>query len=365
MSTTVPAPSAPATRPIDPDKLNAFLAQAVSDMGAAMHVGVVLVGDKLGLYRAMRDGSPVTAQELSQRTGVRERYVREWLNANAASHYVDYDAASETYSLSPEQAFALAQDDTALDLPGFSYMMAACMRDADKLTEAFRQGKGFGWHEHDKDLFVGCERFFRPTYLTHLVSEWIPALSGVEAKLKAGGKVADVGCGHGASTLLMAQAFPKSKFHGFDYHEGSIEHARAEARRRGLSSSVSFDVAPAATFAGMRYDLVTFFDCLHDMGDPVGAARHVREVLSPDGVWMVVEPLAADDTAANHNPIGRIYYSASMLLCVPASLSQDVALGLGAQAGEKRLTEVLHQAGFTRVRRAAETPFNMVLEVRP
>ena len=365
MSTTIPASSAPAARPIDPDKLNAFLAQAVSDMGAAMHIGVVLIGDKLGLYRAMRDGNPMTAQELSQRTGVRERYVREWLNANAASHYVDYDAASETYSLSPEQAFALAQDDTALDLPGFSYMMASCMRDADKLTEAFRQGKGFGWHEHDKDLFIGCERFFRPTYLTHLVSEWIPALSGVEAKLKAGGKVADVGCGHGASTLLMAQAFPKSKFHGFDYHDGSIEHARGEVRRRSLSGSVTFDVAPAASFPGRGYDLVTFFDCLHDMGDPVGAARHVREVLSPDGVWMVVEPLAADDTAANHNPVGRIYYSASMLCCVPASLSQDVGLGLGAQAGEKRLTEVLHQAGFTRVRRAAETPFNMVLEVRP
>lgn len=363
MGTAVVSPSQP--RALDPDKLNAFLARAVGDMGAAMHVGVVLVGDKLGLYRAMRDGAPVTAEELSRRTGVRERYVREWLNANAASQYVEYDAVVDTYSLSPEQAFALAQDDTALDLPGFSYMLAACMRDVDKLTEAYREGRGFGWHEHDKDLFVGCERFFRPTYLTHLVSEWIPALTGVEAKLKAGGKVADVGCGHGASTLLMAKAFPQSTFFGFDYHDGSVAHAREEAKARGLDSRVQFSVSPASTFPGTGYDLVTFFDCLHDMGDPVGAARHVREVLSPDGVWMIVEPRAEDDTAANHNPIGRIYYSASMLLCVPASLSQEVALGLGAQAGEKRLRAVLAEAGFTRIRRAAETPFNMVLEARP
>jgi len=362
-TTTAPAASMQ-PRAIDPDKLNAFLQLAVSDMGAAMHAAVVLMGDRLGLFRAMRDGTPVNSQQLSERTGVRERYVREWLKANAASKYVDYDAATDTYSMNPEQAFALAEDDTALDLPGFTYMMAACMRDEEKLTEAFREGRGFGWHEHDKDLFLGCERFFRPTYLTHLVSEWIPALTGVEEKLKAGARVADIGCGHGASTLLMAKAYPKSKFTGFDYHDASIESARASAKRQNMQDTVKFEVASAASFPGSGYDLVTFFDCLHDMGDPVGAARHVRQALAPDGTWMIVEPIAGDNTAANLNPVGRIYYSASTLCCVPASLSQEVGLGLGAQAGEKRLSEVLQEGGFTKVRRAAETPFNMVLETR-
>jgi len=354
----------PATRAIDPDKLNAFLGRAVGDMGAALHSAVVLMGDRLGLFRAMRDGTPVTSQMLSERTGVRERYVREWLKANAASMYVDYDAATDTYSMNPEQAFALAEENTALDLPGFHYMLASLMRDEEKLTDAFREGRGFGWHEHDKDLFLGCERFFRPTYLMHLVSEWIPALTGVDAKLKAGARVADIGCGHGASTMLMAKAYPKSKFTGFDYHDGSIESARASAKRQNMKDTVTFDVASAASFPGSGYDLVTFFDCLHDMGDPVGAARHVRQALAPDGTWMIVEPIAGDDTAANLNPIGRIYYSASTLCCVPASLSQEVGLGLGAQAGEKRLREVLQEGGFTKVRRAAETPFNMVLEAR-
>ena len=351
-------------RAIDPHKLDVFLQQAVGDMGAALHAAVVLIGDKLGLFRAMRDGSPVTSQMLSERTGVRERYVREWLKANAASHYVDYDAATDTYSMSAEQAFVLAEDDTAVDLPGFHYMLAACMKDESKLADAFREGRGFGWHEHDSDLFVGCERFFRPTYLVHLVSNWIPALAGVDAKLKAGGRVADIGCGHGASTMLMAKAYPQSEFVGFDYHDGSIEHARAEAKRRSLDEWVRFEVASAASFPGSGYDLVTCFDCLHDMGDPVGAARHVRKALAEDGVWMIVEPMAGDDTAANLNPVGRIYYSASALLCVPASLSQDVGRGLGAQAGEKQLREVLQEAGFTHVRRVAETPFNMVLEAR-
>lgn len=356
--------TAPVTRAIDPDKLHSFLGRAVGDMGAALHSAVVLMGDRLGLFRAMRDGTPVTSQQLSERTGVRERYVREWLKANAASQYVDYDAPTDKYSMNPEQAFALAEENTALDLPGFHYMLAACMRDEEKLTEAFREGRGFGWHEHDKDLFLGCERFFRPTYLMHLVSEWIPALTGVEEKLKAGGKVADIGCGHGASTMLMAKAYPKSKFTGFDYHDKSIESARASAKRQNMKDTVTFDVASAASFPGSGYDLVTFFDCLHDMGDPVGAAKHVRQALSPDGAWMIVEPIAGDNTAANLNPIGRIYYSASTLCCVPASLSQEVGLGLGAQAGEKRLREVLQEGGFTKVRRAAETPFNMVLEAR-
>jgi 2-polyprenyl-3-methyl-5-hydroxy-6-metoxy-1,4-benzoquinol methylase len=354
----------PAMRAINPDKLNAFLHQAVTDMGAALHASVVLMGDKLGLFRAMRDGTPVTSQQLSEQTGIRERYVREWLKANAASKYVDYDAATDTYSLNPEQAFALAEENTALDLPGFHYMLASLMRDGDKLADAFREGRGFGWHEHDKDLFVGCERFFRPTYLTHLVSEWLPALTGVEAKLKAGAKVADIGCGHGASTMLMAKAYPKSKFTGFDYHDESIESARASAKQQGMQDSVKFEVSPAAAIPGSGYDLVTCFDCLHDMGDPVGAAKHIRKAMAPDGTWMVVEPIAGDDTAANLNPVGRIYYSASTLCCVPASLSQEVGLGLGAQAGEKRLREVLQEGGFSQVRRAAETPFNMVLEAR-
>jgi 2-polyprenyl-3-methyl-5-hydroxy-6-metoxy-1,4-benzoquinol methylase len=333
-------------------------------MGAALHSAVVLMGDKLGLFRAMRDGAPVTSQQLSERTGVRERYVREWLKANAASQYVDYDASTDTYSLNPEQAFALAEENTALDLPGFHYMLASLMRDQDKLADAFREGRGFGWHEHDKELFVGCERFFRPTYLTHLVSEWLPALTGVEAKLKAGAKVADIGCGHGASTILMGKAYPNSKFTGFDYHDGSITSARESAKKQGLGDAVKFDVSPAASIPGNDYDLVTTFDCLHDMGDPVGAAKHVRKALAPGGTWMIVEPIAGDDTASNLNPVGRIYYSASTVVCVPASLSQEVGLGLGAQAGQKRLTEVLNEAGFTQVRRAAETPFNMVLEAR-
>lgn len=363
-ATPIPATPTATPRAIDPDKLNAFLHQAVCDMGAALHAGVVLMGDRLGLFRAMRDGTPVTSQQLSEKTGVRERYVREWLKANAASKYLDYDAATDTYSMNPEQAFALADDNSALDLPGFHYMLAACMRDEEKLTNAFKEGRGFGWHEHDKDLFKGCERFFRPTYLTHLVSEWIPALTGVEAKLKAGAKVADIGCGHGASTLLMAKAYPKSKFTGFDYHEESIESARARAKQQGMSDTVTFEVSRAAEIPGSGYDLVTCFDCLHDMGDPVGAAKHIKNALAPGGTWMVVEPIASDDTAANLNPVGRVYYSASALVCVPASLSQEVGLGLGAQAGQKRLSEVLNEAGFTQVRRAAETPFNMVLEVR-
>jgi 2-polyprenyl-3-methyl-5-hydroxy-6-metoxy-1,4-benzoquinol methylase len=351
-------------RAIDQTKLDQFLHQAVGDMGAALHGLLVLMGDKLGLYRAMRDGVPLTAQTLSERTGVRERYVREWLNANAASHYVEYDSATDTYSMTPEQAFALAEEDTALDLPGFYYLLASCMKDEAKLTEAFRQGRGFGWHEHDKDLFVGTERFFRPTYLAYLTSSWIPALAGVEARLRSGIRVADLGCGHGASTLLMAKSYPASEFWGFDYHDASIAHAAEEAKRRGAAANVHFGQAAADAFPGAPYDLITCFDCLHDMGDPVGVARYVKQSLAKGGTWMIVEPRAGDTIAENLNPVGRIFYSASTVCCVPASLSQKVGLGLGAQAGQARLTEVLHQAGFTQVRRAAETPFNMVLEAK-
>jgi 2-polyprenyl-3-methyl-5-hydroxy-6-metoxy-1,4-benzoquinol methylase len=352
-------------RPIDQDKLNALLGQAIQDMGASLHAALILIGDKLGLYRAMADGQPVTPAELAARTGTAERYVREWLNANAAGNYVQFHAETASYSLSPEQAFALALDDTPLHLPGFYHMLASCMKDEEKLTEVFRTGRGFGWHEHDKGLFEGCERFFRPGYLANLTTAWIPALDGVEAKLRTGAKVADVGCGHGASTILMAQAYPASRFFGFDYHQASVEHARRKAQAAGVGERVTFEVAPAKGYPGRDYDFVTFFDCLHDMGDPSGAAAHVRGSLKPDGAWMVVEPFANDDVSANLNPIGRIYYAASTLVCVPASLSQEVALGLGAQAGEARLREVIEAGGFSRFRRATETPLNMVFEARP
>jgi SAM-dependent methyltransferase len=353
-----------AARPISGDKLNALLGQAVQDMGAALHAALIVLGDRLGLYRAMADGEPVTPKQLAERTGTAERYVREWLNANAASRYVEYDPATQTYFMTPEQAFVLGMDDTPVHLPGFFHMAASCMKDEEKLAEIFRTGSGFGWHEHEKGLFEGCERFFRPNYLANLTTNWIPALDGVEEKLRQGARVADVGCGHGASTILMAQAYPASEFTGFDYHNASIERARERAERVGVGDRVNFEVAPAKSFPGNGYDLVTFFDCLHDMGDPAGAAAHVRRALAPEGTWMIVEPFAGDDVTANLNPVGRIYYSASTIICVPASLSQEVALGLGAQAGESRIRDVVTQGGFTHFRRAAETPFNMVFEAR-
>jgi SAM-dependent methyltransferase len=354
-----------APRPIDPDKLNQLLHQAVADMAASMHSALILIGDKLGLYRAMADGTPVTAADLASRTGTAERYVREWLNANAAGHYIEYDPATDSYSMTPEQSFALAEDDTAVHLPGFYHMLASCMKDEEKLTEIFRTGKGFGWHEHEKGLFEGCERFFRPGYLAYLTTSWIPALEGVDARLKAGARVADVGCGHGASTLLMAQTYPNSEFYGFDYHSASIEQAQKKAAAAGVSDRVHFEAAPAKSFPGKGYDFVACFDCLHDMGDPAGAAAHVRQTLAGDGTWMIVEPFAGDSIVSNLNPIGRLYYSASTVFCVPASLSQEVGLGLGAQAGEKRIRQVVTDGGFTHFRRATETPFNMIFEARP
>ncbi len=356
----VPAPA----RPVNPDALNALLGRAVQDMGAALQAPLILIGDKLGLYRAMGDGGPVTPAELAKRTGTSERYVREWLNANAAGQLVQYDAVNGTYFMTPEQALVLALDDTPVHLPGFYHLLASLMKDEEKLTEIYRTGKGMGWHEHEKGLFEGTERFFRPTYLANLVSNWIPALEGVEAKLKAGARVADIGCGHGASTLLMAKAYPKSKFIGFDYHRPSIDKAREKAKAAGVADRVTFEVASAKDFPGKDYDLVAFFDCLHDMGDPVGAAGHVKTTLAPGGTWMLVEPFANDDTAANHNPVGRIFYSASATICVPCSLAQEVGLGLGAQAGPARLEKVVRGGGFTHFRKAAETPFNLVFEAR-
>jgi len=351
--------------PIDEGKLNAFMGRAVGDMGAAMHAVLILLGDRLGLYKGMADGLPVKPAELATRTGTSERYVREWLNANAASGYVTYDATSGTYRLPPEQALALAVDDSPAFLPGAFQIISACFHDVDKIEQAFRTGKGVGWHEHHHDLFHGTERFFRPGYAANLISAWIPALEGVEARLRTGAKIADVGCGLGASTILMAKAFPNSEFFGFDYHPDSIDLARMAAKREGLADRVRFAVATAKTFPGKDYDFVAFFDCLHDMGDPVGAAAHVRSTLKADGTWMIVEPFAEDATERNHNPVGRVFYSASTMLCVPASISQEVGAALGAQAGEKRIGEVIAAGGFKKFRRATQTPFNLIFEARP
>jgi SAM-dependent methyltransferase len=350
---------------IDMTKLQDFMGRAVGDMGAAMHAVLILLGDRLGLYKAMGDSKPVTPAELAARTGTTERYVREWLNANAASGYVSYDAATGTYSLPPEQALALAVENSPAFLPGAFQIISACFHDAGKIEDAFRTGEGVGWHEHHHDLFHGTERFFRPGYIANLTSSWIPALEGVEAKLKAGAKVADIGCGLGASTILMAKEFPKSEFYGFDYHAGSIELAREAAKREGVADRVTFAVASAKGYPGKDYDFVAFFDCLHDMGDPKGAAAYVRSTMKPDGTWMIVEPFAEDATEGNFNPVGRVFYSASTMLCVPASMSQEVGAALGAQAGEGRIREVVTGGGFSRFRRATQTPFNLIFEARP
>jgi SAM-dependent methyltransferase len=342
-----------------------FVQKALGDLGSALTASMVVIGDKLGLYRAMAASGPTDAPTLARATGTAERYVREWLNAQAAAGYVTYDPATRRYTLPEAHAVCLTQEDSpACVLGGFQGMTAA-MKATPKIVERFRTGEGLGWHEQDPELFCGTERFFRPGYAAHLVSEWIPALDGVRENLERGGSVADVGCGHGASTVILAQAFPKARVVGFDYHAPSIEAATARARDAGVGERCRFEVASAKSFPGTGYDLVTFFDCLHDMGDPVGAARHVREALAPDGTWMLVEPFAYDEVEKNLNPIGRVFYSVSTLVCTPASLSQEVGAALGAQAGEGRLRAVLQEAGFTRIRRATETPFNLIIEARP
>ncbi|HTA15358.1 MAG TPA: class I SAM-dependent methyltransferase [Solirubrobacteraceae bacterium] len=350
---------------IDEQKLEAFMGQFVQDLGAALSVATVAVGDKLGLYKAMADGTPVSPGELAERTDTDERYVREWLSSQAASGYVSYDAASERFTLPPEQAMALAQDNSPAFIPGAFQLAAGLIKDEPRISEAFRSGEGVGWHQHDHDLFCGTERFFRPGYIANLLSSWIPSLEGVHDKLTTGGLVADVGCGHGASTLILAEAYPRSEFVGFDYHPESIERARAAAGAAGLKDRVSFEIATAKDFPGSDYDLVAMFDCLHDMGDPVGAAEHVLGALRSDGTWLIVEPFANDRLEDNLNPVGRVFYSASTMVCTPASRDQEVGLALGAQAGEKRLSKVVSDGGFTRFRRATETPFNLVLEARP
>jgi SAM-dependent methyltransferase len=334
------------------------------EAGAAMGIGLVLLGDKFGLYKALEANGPLTSAELASRTGTAARYVHEWAAAQAAGGYINFDATTERFSISPEQALVLADENGPAFFPGMFEIAAAAARDLPKVEAAFRTGAGVGWHEHDPCLFCGTERFFRPGYAMHLVSEWIPALEGVKEKLERGAHVADIGCGHGASTILLAKAFPKSRFSGFDYHEPSLVHARELARKEGVADRITFQRASAKEFPG-TYDLVAFFDSLHDMGDPVGVAAHVKSTLKSGGTWMIVEPFAGDRVADNLNPIGRIFYSASVQLCVPASLSQEVGLALGAQAGETRLREVILSGGFSRVRRSTATPFNLVLEARP
>jgi SAM-dependent methyltransferase len=349
---------------VDQDRLMAFLGRFVGDLGATMAAGGVLVGERLGLYRALA-ARPQTPPELADATGTDARYVEEWLRGQAAGGYVEYDAASGTYAMTEEQAFALTDPDGPVFVPGAFQLAFGALQSLPRITDAMRSGAGMGWHEHDADVFAGCERFFRPGYLANLTAAWLPALDGVEAKLRAGARVADIGCGHGASTVLMATAYPEATFSGSDYHDGSVEQARLRAKEAGVADRVTFEVAAAQTFGGGPYDLVTTFDALHDMGDPLGAARHVRESLAPDGTWMIVEPYAGDTVADNLNPVGRVYYSFSTFLCVPNALSQPGGYALGAQAGEPAVRRLVTDAGFTRFRRAAETPFNLVFEARP
>jgi ubiquinone/menaquinone biosynthesis C-methylase UbiE len=349
---------------IDEDKLNELLHRFVGDLGATVAAGNVVIGHRLGLYRLLAEG-PASADELAQRAGCNPRYVAEWLRGQAAGGYVEYDAAKDVYSMTEEQAFALAEPDAGVYIPGAFVLALGTLKSNERISDAFRTGDGVGWHEHDEDVFIGCEQFFRPGYVANLVSSWIPSLDGVEAKLRAGAKVADIGCGLGASTILLAREFTNSTFLGSDYHDRSVELARKRAADAGVADRVSFEVASAASFSGQGYDLIATFDCLHDMGDPVGAAKHVRAALHPDGTWLIVEPAAGDTVADNLNPVGRVYYNFSSQLCVPNALSQTGGYSLGAQAGEAAIRRVVTDAGFTRFRRATQTPFNLVFEARP
>lgn len=348
---------------VDEQRLNAFLGKAVGDLGAAVSAVLVSIGDELGLYKALAVG-PLTVRELASKTGTNERYVSEWLANQAAGGYIEYDAAKETFFLSPEQTLCLADPNGPVDVPGAYSIVRDLFHIRDRALENFRTGKGMEWGEHHQCLFHGTERFFRASYNAHLLTSWLPALDGAVDKLTKGAHVADVGCGHGASTILMAQAFPKSTFVGIDYHSASIDTAKERAASAGVTNA-RFEVADATSYGGQRYDVIAFFDCLHDMADPAGAARHAREMLKPDGHVMVVEPFANDRLEDNLNPVGRVYYGASAMVCVPVSLAKN-GPALGAQAGEQRLRDTLvNEGGFSRARRATETPFNMVLEARP
>ncbi len=351
--------------PVDAQKLEQFVFRSVEEVGATLNTALVVMGDRLGLYRTLAGTGGLTPTELARRAEVSERYVREWCNAQAAGGFLEYDPLDGTYTLAPEQTVAFTDESSPAFLPGLFQTALGSVIDSPRITDAARSGAGVGWHEHDHNVHHGCERFFRPGYNASLVPAWLPALDGVVEKLQAGVSVADLGCGHGSSTILMAQAFPNSTFLGSDYHEGSIETARQRAQEAGVSDRVRFETTPASSAPGEGFELVTMFDCLHDMGDPVGAARQVRRILAPDGTWMIVEPMAGDRVEDNINPVGRVFYGFSTLLCTPASLSQEVGLALGAQAGEARIRDVVAGGGFTRFRRAAETPFNLIFETRP
>ena len=350
---------------MDEAKLHQFIGQMLNDLGGAVSIALVQMGDALGLYKTLHQKGPMTTQELAAEAGVNERYLREWASHHAASNYLSYDPATQKFTLAPEQAMVFAIDDSPVNMIGAFGCMTAINANHEKVQPAFKNGGGVAWGDQSNCLFCAVARFFRPGYQNHLVSEWLPALDGVVAKLERGARVADVGCGHGISTILMANAFPNSEFIGYDFHPGSIEAAQAHAAENSVSGNTRFEVATAKDYPGKHFDLVTFFDCLHDMGDPTGAAAHVRQSLRPDGSWMIVEPMAGDRLEDNLTPIGRLYYGASTMVCVPTALAQEVGAALGAQAGEARLREVVSGGGFRDIRRATETAFNMILEARP
>jgi ubiquinone/menaquinone biosynthesis C-methylase UbiE len=355
----------PTKEVLDTSKLEAFVGKMVGDVGAAISAALVMIGDRTGLYRALDAGGPQTPAELAKRSGNDERYIAEWLGNQSASGYVTYDAKTKKYTLPAEHAMVLAREESPVNFQGLFDLVNTCMMDVPKIVSAFKDGSGVGWHEHHPQLFPSTDRFFRPGYQANLTTSWIPALEGVEEKLKKGAKVADVGCGLGSSTVVMAAAYPEANITGFDYHGPSVELAKAKAKDKGLSKKVAFEVAGAQAFPGKDYDFIACFDCIHDMGDPEGALRHIRDALKPDGTLMVVEPFAHDALEANHNPVGRVYFGFSTILCTPSAKSQAGGYTMGAQAGEARMREVAKKAGFKRFRRATETPFNIVYEMRP
>ena len=349
---------------LDVDALMGFVMRAIDEVGASLNCALVVMGDRLGYYRALAEQGPLTSSALARLTDTAEPYAREWLAAQAAGRFLGYDPGPRTFSISPEVAVAMTDPSSPAYLPGFFQIAYGTIRDANEIFESAKSGDGLGWHEHNTDVHLGCERFFRPGYLANLTTSWLPALDGVVAKLEAGAKVADMGCGYGASSVLLAQAYPSSRVHGSDYHGPSIDMARERAAEAGVTGNVQFEVAGADAYSGGGYDLVTTFDALHDLGDPVGAARHVYDSLADDGTWMVVEPAAGDHVEDNFNPVGRAYYGFSTLLCTPASLAQDVGLALGTQAGPARIRDVVTAAGFSRFRISTQTPLNSIFEIR-